>query len=326
VYFSQIDNYKNIWKNFGFAWDYFVLSFIKLAKIRIGFKKKQTGKVNGCRILTPQEANDLMFKALSGDAPVFIGRNGGTESNYIRTNEMIKMGLINNFTKSVMIDGKDHSGIFPAEPEFSRHFAETYAKSIGNADITVYWGHILTEDFLLKKFVRNAVLIPSRALEPFAFEHPWTLALKNKKVLVVHPFEDDIIYQYANREKIFKNPDMLPEFKLLTLKAVQTLADSTSGFSDWFEALDFMFDQIKQRDFDIAIIGCGAYSMPLASMIKDMGKKAIVLGGMTQLLFGIKGSRWERSRPDIVEMYNNYWIRSNERPVGSERVEGNAYW
>ena len=46
-------------------------------------------------------------------------------------------------------------------------------------------------------------------------------------------------------------------------------------------------------DFDVAIIGCGAYGFPLAAKLKQAGKQAIHLAGATQLLFGIKGKRWE---------------------------------
>lgn len=61
-------------------------------------------------------------------------------------------------------------------------------------------------------------------------------------------------------------------------------------------------------DFDIAIIGCGAYGMPLAAKLKKTGKQAIHLGGETQLLFGIKGKWWEENYPSkIASCFNEYW-------------------
>ena len=56
-----------------------------------------------------------------------------------------------------------------------------------------------------------------------------------------------------------------------------------------------MQKEIDKIDFDIAILGCGAYGYPLASYIKSIGKKAIHIGGATQLIFGIKGKRWEKA-------------------------------
>ena len=49
-----------------------------------------------------------------------------------------------------------------------------------------------------------------------------------------------------------------------------------------------MKKQIESVEFDIAIIGCGAYGMPLSLFVKDLGKKAIHLGGNVQYLFGIR--------------------------------------
>ena len=53
-----------------------------------------------------------------------------------------------------------------------------------------------------------------------------------------------------------------------------------------------MYTEAVKIDFDTAIIGCGAYGFPLAAKLKAAGKQAFHMGGATQLLFGIKGSRW----------------------------------
>ena len=120
----------------------------------------------------------------------------------------------------------------------------------------------------------------------------------------------------------------MPEFDLFAIKAVQTLASQNDDrFSTWFEALDYMVEQCKNIEFDVALIGCGAYGLPLAAEIKRMGKSAIHMGGALQILFGIKGKRWD-NHPQISLFYNDSWIRpmEQERPQGAERVEGSCYW
>ena len=124
---------------------------------------------------------------------------------------------------------------------------------------------------------------------------------------------------------------------IITLKAVQSIG-GTEKFSTWFDALDYMKQQIDGIDFDIALIGCGAYGMPLAAHIKRSGKQAIHFGGSLQLLFGIRGKRWETSEygktyfTDGIGKYpslvNNYWIRPYETSKfkGAEKVEGGCYW
>jgi hypothetical protein len=146
--------------------------------------------------------------------------------------------------------------------------------------------------------------------------------------LVIHPFTESISRQYnSNRGKIFSNPNVLPKFELFTVKAVQSIAGNKTAFNNWFEALDYMFIEAIKIDFDVAIIGCGAYGLPLAAKIKQYGKKAIHLGGATQILFGIKGNRWDKI-PEISQLYNDYWIRplNSEKPQYVDKVEGACYW
>ena len=89
-----------------------------------------------------------------------------------------------------------------------------------------------------------------------------------------------------------------------------------------------MCGECEKFDFDIALLGCGAYGYPLAAHIKKMGKQAIHLGGCLQILFGLKGRRWDEEEPDIVAMYNDYWHypMASEVPKGSGDVEGGTYW
>jgi len=96
---------------------------------------------------------------------------------------------------------------------------------------------------------------------------------------------------------------------------------------DSFEALDYMTNQIEKRSFDVALLGCGAYGFPLASRIKNMGKQAIHMGGALQILFGIRGGRWD-SHPIISKLYNENWVRPKltERPQNFNQVENGCYW
>lgn len=50
---------------------------------------------------------------------------------------------------------------------------------------------------------------------------------------------------------------------------------------------------------------------PLAAHVKRTGKKAIHLGGGLQLLFGIRGKRWDM-RDEYKSLMNEYWIRPSE--------------
>lgn len=108
---------------------------------------------------------------------------------------------------------------------------------------------------------------------------------------------------------------------------VQSIAGESTSFDNWFDALDYMTEEALRRDFDIAIIGCGAYGFPLAARLKAAGKQAIHLGGAVQIMFGIIGSRWY-SVPAVRKMFNEYWVHpsADEIPKNAEKVEGGCYW
>ncbi|MCR5487756.1 MAG: hypothetical protein K6F35_09550 [Lachnospiraceae bacterium] len=124
----------------------------------------------------------------------------------------------------------------------------------------------------------------------------WIQALNGKKVLVISPFEKSIIAQHSVFEKVWKGYEKIPRFQLSTIKAVQSVRGMhPEGLDSWEQSLSYMFEQAMDKEFDVALIGAGAYSLPLGSMIKKVGKVAIHMGGDLQLLFGISGRRWDNN-------------------------------
>lgn len=299
-----------------------------------------------------QSSNDKIYDLLSSGKPCMIARFGTTEINCInnylcvhsKRNYFLKcLDYITDYTHTPWWN-KDHfhimsiySGIFPECQDTAERFSERYLKDIPEIDLLV--SHQYYEKFMP---IRSGIpRIQLEMLYPFFVERPWTRYLKGKKVLVVHPFEDTIKQQYAKRKLLFDNPDILSDFELITLKAVQTVAGNKSEFKDWFEALAYMEMQIDKIDFDIAIIGCGAYGMPLAAHVKRIGKQAIHMAGGTQLLFGILGKRWTEQyqgfwhyRPgidiniDYRPLFNEHWCFPSDKdtPKNSNVVENSCYW
>ncbi len=262
---------------------------------------------------------------ISSGAPFMMGRFGAVELFNMRTDEFHRSGNAAKACSQLFTN----AGFFPNDTSLLPRFNEVMKDACGQLDILGVWQNSC-EDYYIRRYCRNlkatAKLI---SIEPWRNEFPWSSALAGKRVLVVHPFEDSIRQQYRNYDKLFLNPQMLPKFELLTLKAVQTSGDaSDSRFSDWFEALDWMCGECDRRDFDIALLGCGAYGFPLAAHIKKTGRQAIHLGGCLQILFGLRGKRWDEMEPDIVAMYNEYWHYplADEAPAGSDAIEGGTYW
>ena len=286
------------------------------------------------------EASCLIKNSINLNKPLMITRFGATELTVILNYFFINNSILDNFSN--VISGKPFffkmkngiiedfnliSGFFPCDMKNIERYVEMSLTDLSEIDILGSW--MEHEKYLFSYFNQNHKRVFLEDLSPFNNPEPWSSALAGKKVLVIHPFEDSIRNQYKKRQLIFQNKSVLPEFDLKIIKAVQSYADNKTAYGDWFEAMDSMTEKIYATDFDIAILGCGAYGMPLAAEIKRMGKQAIHIGGAVQCLFGIKGKRWESPSYNYQEKYyNNYWVRplESEKPEFSDKVEKSTYW
>ena len=230
---------------------------------------------------------------------------------------------------------REWSGFFPAAPEYLARFCELMLRDMMELDILGSW---LPYEREVMPMIRDVPRVRLLNLEPYWSSRPWSRALEGRKVLVVHPFAESITLQYErNRERIFENPEVLPSFSLETLAAVQSLGAGPDRFADWFEALAWMEGEMDRRDYDVCLIGCGAYGFHLAAHAKRRGRQAVHLGGALQLLFGLRGRRWEdpaygadpgAPKHDYSRLFNDAWARpGREETVGhASRVEGGCYW
>ena len=63
---------------------------------------------------------------------------------------------------------------------------------------------------------------------------------------------------------------------------------------NWFSTLKALKSAISKKAFDIALLSCGSYAIPLGEHVKlELGRKAIYVGGVLQLYFGIMGRRYD---------------------------------
>ncbi|MDB5121029.1 MAG: hypothetical protein JWN56_2247 [Sphingobacteriales bacterium] len=313
----------------------------KLYTISFGSKPKRPD----CE-LNPDKASQIIYDALISDRPYMIARFGSNELN-----ALINYQSVSNKSRSLYkyIKGKQFdwwwndgiikclhelAGFFPPTTNKIEQFCELILQDIPEVDILGSW---LANELKFEKELLKAQKVHLRLLEPYWAENHWSRALEGKKILVVHPFAKDIELQYQKKDLLFKK-NILPEFQLITIEAVLSLANENTKFADWFEALEFMKAEIDKVDYDICLIGCGAYGFPLAAHVKRMGKKGFHYGGALQLLFGIKGKRWEDPNYGIMDdfvgnknylgLFNDYWIYPDKsyQPKGMEKVEGGCYW
>lgn len=300
-----------------------------------GDKYKNTNKHTS---LDKVKANSLIYEILRAKSPCFIGRFGKSELTAMLVHwhkksktenkswKYLKGEIYQYWWEADKIDLiNKNAGVFPREMEIIEQYCELMLEDCKNIDILGSWLGGEKDFFHLFPTSKKVSFID---LEPYRHKKPWSKALENQKVLIIHPFEKTILHQYQRRKLLFEYQNVLPNFEIKTIKAVQSIAgNQPEGFNDWFEALDSMKRKIDKVNFDIAIIGCGAYGFPLAAYVKRIGKKAVHLGGATQILFGIKGQRWD-SDPFVSKLYNEHWIRplKDDIPKNHESIEGGCYW
>lgn len=300
-----------------------IIELIKQTAIYNIYKKKfyQTDiKDYNNEFLDQKECNNYIKNLLEGNEPFMISRLGSTELKVLKSFEKSE-----DYTENLKNIIKDLSGVFPNDSKTLNEFAKLYFEDITNIDLLGIWYNPF-EDTVSNRYCPNAKITNLRNLEPYFSSNPWSASLENKKVLVIHPFTQSIEKQYLKRELLFTDKKVLPKFELMTYPAIQSLGGN-DDYKSWFDALEKMKSDIAKIDFEIAIIGAGAYGLPLASYIKTIGKKAIHLGGSTQMLFGVYGQRWA-IHPDFKDIINENWIKPtpNEKPKNAGKVENACYW
>ena len=80
---------------------------------------------------------------------------------------------------------------------------------------------------------------------------------------------------------------------------------------------------------DVALLGCGAFGMPLAAHARSKGLSAMYIGGRLPTLFGIVG-RYDRTLPQVRRRMNAHWISPlpEETPTMARgsNLENHGYW
>ena len=274
-------------------------------------------------VANKDDSGQFIAQAIHQGRPCLIARLGSVESRLLGE----ALYRDSRWSRQTLKEAHRNAGIFPVDSTALAEVAACLKRGLARVDLLAQWQSPYQTRLIIDLLPETSLRCDLSAVEPWWMAVPWTSALVGKKVLVVHPFALTIQRQYRKREELFDDPAILPPFDLITLCPPQTLGHETEGFGSWMEALDHLTAQVLEIDFDVALIGCGAYGLPLGAAIKAMGKPSIHLGGALQLLFGIRGRRWE-AMPQYVALMNDSWVRPSpdETPVAANKVDGGCYW
>lgn len=282
------------------------------------------------RIMFNLEGQNRIGELISNNKPLLVSRLGAVELSCLRFYLEKRCGKRKAYGDKIRFLMSNNAGFFPVDDQSLDAFSEMFLVQLKQVDLMGVW-FPQYESVICNTYCQDAALVDFDCLEPFRFTKPWSGRLAGKNVLVVHPFVESIRKQYEHKRRLlFPIPDVLPDFELKTVKAVQSIAGSKVEFASWFDAYRYMCDEIAKVDFDVCLVGAGAYGLPLAAFAKSLGKQAIHMGGATQILFGIKGRRWEEHEHahSTAKLFNEHWIRpkESETPANKDNVDNGCYW
>lgn len=280
-----------------------------------------------------ESSNNSICELLKTDKPFSIVRLGigyETFSSFILDFQHRYQKFTNRHFKNCGIYSKTN------DVKTFLQYSSQYNRAIQNSDLIAVMQAPLVKNIEIhycNKYKKKP--IHSRGLEPFyALDKgyiPWTHYLKNKRVLVINPFVDSFKKQLSNNFQIFNDKKLFDdEQEFIFYKSYQTMSYNFVH-EDWVETFNIMCDDIQKLNFDVAILGCGGYGLPLCNFIKDkLNKQAIYIGGGIQLMFGVMGRRWENNEfwRNIIETHDSKFIKpsSEETCENHEKIEGGCYW
>lgn len=273
-----------------------------------------------------------LYEQFKNDKPFSCGKIGNCELMCIYNYYMYKQNNQPVQWQPNIVDEIYHNaGVFPQTEQARINFIKEITSSLAYIDSLAWWSmfNMPFEQAYIKSYSPNCTLIDLQCIEPFYSGSPWSEHLEDKNVLVISPFTDSIRKQYEKRHLLWKDQRVLPKFKnLITLKHPHSPGiDKPSEFTDWLNMINHFKTKIDTIDYDVLLVGTGASSLPLVAHAKKRGKKGIHLGGPLQLLFGIKGSRWDNG-PIGQHYYNEHWLRPSqaEVPQKYKTIEDGCYW
>jgi hypothetical protein len=224
------------------------------------------------------------------------------------------------------------SGVFPEDRNEFEYFLNTYKASIQQLDAVCLWqdqGSYLQayETAFVDDVCPRAASIKPAVFWPFSIYEQ----LEGVRLLIVSPFVRTMQAQVDRLPDVFSGrswanslKDMRQRCKFVRCPFFSYM--EKSPYTSWREGLDRITEAILRCQFDLALIGAGAWSLPLLANLKKEGRKGIHTGGSTQLFFGIRGKRWDVQKG--YKIFNANWIHPlpEDTPGGHLRKEEGCYW
>ncbi len=274
---------------------------------------------------------DRVAAVLSSERPAFLGRIGGSDTDVVLSYAALRDGggaeAAWDYLRGKAALVKRYNGFY--DRDGGREQLEAYAETVIAAQVGSAQA-FLVGPYLLSRFFPQTInpqfkedYGPFDAAHRFLIDrldrahaacslYPYTFVenidprgddlfalfskvLAGKRVLIVSPFTDSFKTNFPRRDAVLKGyrfPDFAPLY-CTTPITYDGLPSHLYPHRNWSETLDALKSEISGYDFDVALLSCGSYASPLGVHIAEtMGRKAVYVGGVLQLLFGVIGRRY----------------------------------
>jgi len=216
--------------------------------------------------------------------------------------------------KKLLIILGEKSFIFYDSAETSVNYTKLYNISIAQSEVyTCYELYNSSNngirkglDFFQKKNLEKKKIWENVFnIGAFINNYPWTIALSNKKILIISPFSD-IISKQGNKKEYY-GVNLFPNCKIQCLEFKTERIENYN--SD--QIMSIYMENLKHFEFDVVLLDTYGYGNILAHYInKTIGKTAINVGELLPLYFGVYNDEYEKENPDIIKLYkNDKWVK-----------------
>jgi hypothetical protein len=225
---------------------------------------------------------------------------------------------------SALSYSETNAGLKPRNRESYRSYAALLKQAVASSDLLAVW-RLLGEKDLIKACQASPIYTGLFSLGPFFTHLPWTALLEGKRVFIVSPFLNTIKSQLHKREQIWPGRALLPPMQVEGYSFPYLVSASTSV--SWQEVYTDVVKVMSKTNFEVALFGCGALGLPLAATAKQLGRQGIHLGGLLQLIFGIRGGQFDLD-PAYAALITPAWVRpsGDEIPPEAAQIENGMYW
>ncbi len=232
-----------------------------------------------------------------------------------------------------------NAGLWPAE----NHVLTAWAKHMSTfvlplMDGVAAWWNPTHESGVLMAYATSAHI--QHGLDWLS---PWTdywlRAIPSScTVAVVSPFAESIAIQSGHVNELFSEPLWsTPAPTIIPIKTGCSPAydgKSAAAWSadiqgrGWLAAVSDIVEKVVASGARVALVGCGALSLPIVVGLKERGIVAIHTGGITQCIFGIRGRRWIEDPIVGPLLSSSRWVnpQPSETPTHAKTIEGGCYW